>query len=331
MERSRSPFLPVVAVAIAFAASLARWLLQGAWNLYTDADKRLYVPDPDLGWRAAKKGVAWVGLEAVGVVAGVGVAIVVAGWVIRRRERKLARPWRLARLASWGLALATLALPIWAFALGRVPAGARLQLPLAGAVIPAGKIEAKLDAAAGLWVSVPHEGTRLVATIKAGGERFDARFPLEGTWRGDPGDLAQPMSADFIADATKVDTGIDLRSTHAREYLKTHEHRTLRFRMTRLVGAVQEAPDRVAWTAEGTVEIMGATVPATASGTLRTADEAARARLGVKAPAALVLAASFTLDIRQTPLAAEAGDFEESDIVVAANAVLVRHSQGDEI
>ncbi len=323
----RSLFAPLAVCAVALAASVARWLWQGGRVVYTDADRKVYLPDPDLGWRMAERGIAWLGADALGALAGVTAGILVAALIVRWRERKVGRAWRLGRGALWVGALATLAVPAWAFGRGGLPAGARTSLPEQGAVVATGEVGGRLAARPGRWTSVPHGGTRLTASIAAGGERFDARFPLEATIVFDPGDLRQPLIAEFVADATGIDTGVDMRSKHAREYLAADRFPALSFKLTRVLGARQDGPDQIAFSAEGAVSMMGAELPVAASGTLRLADDAARARLGVTAPEALVLQATLPLDVRATPMAKDAGDFDSSEIRVTASAVMVRHPQ----
>ena len=70
---ARSPYLLAIAPAVALAAGGVRWLLQGSGNLYTATTKRFYTPDPDLGWRVAKGGPLWLGLEVLAILAAVTV------------------------------------------------------------------------------------------------------------------------------------------------------------------------------------------------------------------------------------------------------------------
>src|SRR5689334_25407426 len=103
--------------------------MQGSRNVWTALDKTFYIPDPDLGWRVAKTHAIWLGLEACLAIAGVAAAVVVAGWIIRRREARLGRRATALRAASWFVAALPLAVPIVAFASGAAPAGAVDALP----------------------------------------------------------------------------------------------------------------------------------------------------------------------------------------------------------
>nr|MBA3817642.1 hypothetical protein [Deltaproteobacteria bacterium] len=87
----RSAFAPVVLPLAALIASLVRWWMQGSGNLYTAIEKRFYVADADLGWRISDEHPIWLGLEVGAVICAVALGLVVAGWLIRRREHKTRR------------------------------------------------------------------------------------------------------------------------------------------------------------------------------------------------------------------------------------------------
>src|SRR5690242_18942060 len=80
----RSPYLAAIPTAIAIALAALRWLIQGSGNVYTTLAKRFYVPDPDLGWRVSGEHPIWLGLEVIGVMAGIAAGLAGAAWVIRR-------------------------------------------------------------------------------------------------------------------------------------------------------------------------------------------------------------------------------------------------------
>src|SRR5262249_24772572 len=208
----RVALLPLVAIA----TGTVRWLIQGQANLYTMAHTRYYAPDPDLGWRVVADGPPRLGLDGLGAVAAYAAALVAAGAVVERW--RLPAAWRGALRAVLLVASALpLAVPAWAFARGWLPAGAQTSAPTGvvrdNAEAPASAVEGGLPGLpAGTWTVVPHAGTSVTATIDAGGEDFEARFGrVTGWWRGDPGDLRQPMAAELSVAAAEVDTGIELR------------------------------------------------------------------------------------------------------------------------
>jgi hypothetical protein len=325
-----SPFRALILPLLALAAGLARWLIQGSGNVYTDADKRFYVPDPDLGWRLRADGPTWLGLEALGVIAGVAVGVLAAAWLIRRLERRRTAPIRWMRIGLWAVAAMPLVIPAWAFASGGKPSGGVDRLPRGVVEAPASGIEGGLPGlAVGRYAVVAHEGSAITAKLSAGGEAFDARFAtgIEGWWRGDPGDLAQPMTAEVSVATSAVDTGVDLRSQHAREeYLRGAEFPRIAFALTRLIAAGPEAAGAgagVAFRGEGLVTLMGNPHVVALTGTLRAPDEAARARLGLADGAAvLLIKASFELRLHETALAKDAGDFDGDVIPIDVSLVL---------
>src|SRR5690606_24111627 len=114
---ARSPLWATIPAAVALAAAVTRWLVQGSGNVYTATTKRFYVPDPDLGWRVAAGGPFWIGLELIALLGAVAVAIAIGGLVVRRWERRRgAMTW--ARAGLWLVGAVTLAAPAWAFASG---------------------------------------------------------------------------------------------------------------------------------------------------------------------------------------------------------------------
>jgi hypothetical protein len=116
-----------------------------------------------------------------------------------------------------------------------------------------------------------------------------------------------------------------MRTSHAREILDVKAFPGLDFQLLRLTGARPD-PTGVAFSAEGRVTMMGQPVPITLSGTLRAPDQAARARLGLTEPAVLLVAATFPLDLRATPLATRAKDFDSPTLTLSVNLVLAKES-----
>ena len=315
----------------ALIASLVRWWMQGSSNVYTALDKRFYVPDPDLpiGWRISTEQPIWLGLEVCGIIAGLALGLAVGGWIIRRRERKTGRPAKLLRAAAWVAALIPFVVPIAAFTSGSRPVGGRDQLEAATAGPTTEGTTGSIAAQAGRYEVVAHEGTSITAQLKAGGEAFDARFArdITGTWQGDPRDLAKPMTAEVSVAAAAVDTGIGDRTKHAREgYLLADKHPRITFKLDKILATRQDGPDKIAFRAAGTLGFIGKTHAIEIAGTLREPDAAALGRLGVTGEV-LLAQGTFSIVIKETALAADAGDFDGDRIPILVSLVL-RHTGG---
>jgi polyisoprenoid-binding protein YceI len=326
---ARSPYLLAIAPAVALAAGGVRWLLQGSGNLYTATTKRFYTPDPDLGWRVAKGGPLWLGLEVLAILAAVTVGTLGVAWLLRRWERKRGTPVRWARLVVGVGAALPLALPAWAFSTGLGPAGGRESLPAgATAAAPTEGIEGKLAAPAGRYVVAAHDGSAITARISAGKETFDARFGrgLEGGWDGDPGDLTRPFTATVSVDASAVDTGVDMRSDHAREkYLAVAKHPRIGLTIDRLIAARQDGPALVAFRAAATLDFLGEKLPVEVTGNLKAADAAARTRLGFAAEDSVLLVnADLGITVKGSGLRGSAESFDADAIPITVSLVLIR-------
>ena len=326
----RSAFAPIVLPLAALIASLVRWWMQGSGNLYTAFHKRFYVPDPDVGWVESTQHPIWIGLEVCAVIAAIAVGLAIAGWIIRRRERKTGRRATVLRAAAWTVAALPLILPIAAFASGGAPAGGVSLRPETKAMpLATPGIAGMLPLPAGRYDVAPHASSAISARISAGGEAFDAVFAgdIKGSWQGNPRDLAQPMTAEVSVATASVDTGIGERSDHAREsYLQNGKYPRITFTLDKLTGARQDGPSQVAFTAQGTVGLIGKTHHVQVSGMLRQPDPAAQQRLGVTGDVLLV-AADFALVIHETALAPDAKDFDGDRIPVHVSLVL-RHTSG---
>ncbi len=318
----RLKFWPVLLPLAAAALAVARWWAQGSGNLYSDPAKRFYVPHEDLGWRLISDGPLWLGLDAVAAIIGVAGVVAVAIWLLRRLEQRRGRSFA-ARAVVWLVAAVPLAVPSVALFSGSRPSGGRDLLPQSELTVASG-IDARLPGVAGRYHLLDHPTVALVARISAGGETFEARFAsrIAGYFSGDPSDLEQPMSARFTASAGAVDTGIELRSRHAREYLQTETYPEVVLNLDRLEGAEQVSAAELAFEAHGTLGFMGGAQPVQMQGTLRYLDAAARARLGINVKHALLLKATFTLDLEQTPIKADLGDFDSALIPVQARLLL---------
>lgn len=323
---SMSPYWGLAASSAALAAALGRWFVQSTGNVYTAASKRFYVPDPDFGWRMHADGPLWLGLDAIGALAALTVALGLGAWLLRRRERARGTSWRGARVGLCALGIAPLALPIWAFASGVAPDGGREQPPASElGPRPDGIGGALAGMPAGRYVLVPGADSAVTARVTAGGEAFETRFigNLDASLSFDPGDLRAPVEAAVRVDAASVDTGVTMRSKHAREeYLYADEHPEIRLAISEILAARQGDDARaIAFWASGTLDLMGARLTVPVTGTIRALDEAARARLGISGPALLV-AADMAIDIEKTPLGKDAGDFDEDRIPIHASLVL---------
>ncbi|HEY0484392.1 MAG TPA: YceI family protein [Kofleriaceae bacterium] len=325
----RSPFAPVALPIVALVAALARWQIQGSHNLYTAIEKRFYVPDPDLGWQVSPRHPVWIGLEVCAVIAGIAAALVIAGWIIRRREARLGRRASVLRAATWIAGAVPLAVPILAFASGPGPSNGLDTLPAETIRGIESGIVGIIDAPAGRYEVVAHPGTSITAHLSAGHETFDAQFGggIRGAWQGDPHDLTRPLSGEVSVDAASVDTGIDLRSTHAREeYLLVAKYPRITVALDRVVAAGQAGPNAVAFRARGTLSLIGKTHPIEITGTMKKPDPAALARLHLTGDVLLVQG-DFAVVIKETALAGDAGDFDGDRIPVHVSLVM-RHTSG---
>jgi polyisoprenoid-binding protein YceI len=295
--------------------------MQGSGNLWTATSKRFFVPDPDLGWKPADAHPVWLGLEAIAILAAIALGFASVALFVRWRERTRGAPMRRLRVLGWVLAPLPLAVPILAFASGGRPAGGVDAVPAASASAVADGIHGALDAPAGSYVADARSA--ITAHVAAGGDTFDVRFPVTGRLIVNPHDLGGATAAAFAADAAAVDTGISLRSKHAREdYLDAAKFPKVGFDLVRVTGVRQDARDTVAFRADGVVHLIGRDQPVTVTGTLHAGDAAAAARLGVSGPPLLVQA-DFTLHVKDTALAEDAGDFDRDEIPVHVSLVLV--------
>lgn len=327
-----SPFAPVVLPLAALIAALVRWQLQGSHNLYTALHKRFFIPDPDLGWQISARHPVWLGLELCAVIAAVAVGLAVAGWWIARREARLGRRATGLRRAAWLVGVLPLAVPVAAFASGGAPAGGLDTLPASTIRGIESGIVGIIDAPAGRYEVVAHPGTAITAHLSAGHETFDARFgaaagSIRGGWQGDPHDLTRPIAGQVSVDTASVDTGIDLRSTHARdEYLQAGKFPQITVAVDRVLAASQAGVNSIGFRAHGTLGLIGKTHEVEITGTMKKPDAAALGRLGLTGEVLLVQA-DFAVTIKDTALAADAKDFDGDRIPIHVSLVL-RHTSG---
>lgn len=331
----RGPYWIALLPLASAALSLVRWLVQGSGNLYTAQAKRFFVPHPDLGWQAEQTTRVWLGLDAIGILGISTAGVLLAAYLIVRRERQRTRLQPVARTALMLGALTSFVIPVYAFMSGGRPPGARDELPvrIPLAQLPDG-VDGGLPVPAGTYyVNAKHSS--LVAKIIAGKEEFDAIFAsgVEGALQGDlskpaGAEGAAPLAGKFSVPVGAIDTGISLRSEHAREYLHAAEFPTISFTLGAITAARIEAPQSLQIRANGTLSLMGKDVPVVFTGVIKRLDEVAKARLGLAnaagkpTPAALMIEGGFTLKISQTGLAAKQSSFDRDDLPVAVTLVL---------
>ncbi len=325
-----SPRWTAVPALAALVAAGGRWVMQGSGNVYTATHKRFYVPDQDLGWRVASAGPVWIGLELIAALAAVVIGVAIAAYVVTRWERRRGRSGGL-RSALWIVAVLPLAAPAWAFASGFGPAGGREALPAgASAAAPSAGIEGGLDLPSGRYEVVAHAGTAVTATLEAGEERFEARFSrgISGAWTADPRDLTRPSQAEISVQASVVDTGITLRSQHARdEYLRVATFPRITLRLGPLIAARQDGPAQVAFRTVGSLDLLGETLTVEITGNLRALDAPARVRLGLPVAAAAVLIdADLAITVSGTALRADRDSFDSDRIPIHVALVLVHRA-----
>lgn len=326
----KSPFFPVGLSVAALLASLLRWFAQDSGNLYTALDKRFYIPDPSLGWRVSAAHPVWIGLDACALVAAFAIGLTIGGYVVRRRESRRRICSSFLRTGAWTLGAIAILVPLAAFASGSRPSGGLDAYPLDVAQpLARSTIAGELDAPAGRYEVVQHEGTSITARLSAGGEMFDARFAgdVKGFWRGNPHDLASPTTATISVAAASVDTGVRTRSKHARTgYLEADTYPRITVDVDRLLAAQPAGAEGVLFTTHGTLSLIGRTHSITITGTLKKADQAALERLHLTGTILLVRA-TFSIAIKETALASHAHSFD-ADVIPISVSLVLRHTGG---
>ena len=264
------------------------------------------------------------------VVAAFAIGLAIGGWVVRQRESRRRIRSTVLRTIAWTLGAVAFLVPLAAFASGSRPSDALDALPLAAAepLAPTG-IAGALDAPAGRYEVVSHEGTSITARLSAGGETFDARFAgdVEGSWRGNPRDLASPTTATISVAAASVDTGVRARSKHARTgYLEADTYPRITVDVDRLLAAQPAGAEGVRFTAHGTLSLVGRTHSIAIAGTLVRADQAALERLHLTGTI-LLARATFSIAIKETALASHATSFD-ADVIPISVSLVLRHAGG---
>jgi hypothetical protein len=297
------PAWPAIALAAAGVALAAtRWLWQGSFNVYTDAAKRFYAPDPVVQWRLIEAGPAWLGLDALGVVGILFGVVLGAAWWARRSAQ------RAVMVAAWLAAVLTWFPGAWAWRSGVPPEGSVESRPADVIEVPEG-IDGGLEGVpAGLYRGAPAADS-VVAVVDAGGERLDARFSIvEANVVGDPSDLRQPLRGTVVLDPRTIDTGVDGRSRHAQNYLEVEDHPTIRLDLSALRAAQAEPDGSATFVAAAELALMGETIPVEVRGRLR--------REGSGDLAAFTVDASFAVRLSETPLQTHATDFASDSIPI---------------
>lgn len=314
--------MAAVAPAVAAATAAVRWWMQGSGNVYSDAQHGYYMPDPDLGWRFVEDGPIWLGLDVIVGLVTLALLVAAMGWWLDRRRSAAIGP----KVGLWAVGLAALGVPVVAFASGSVPDDAREQRPESSVIAPTEGIRASLPGLpAGEYVVAADPAlSTVVATVSAGGEEFETRFAdVSGRFSGAPSELSQPFSVKVAADPRTVDTGVELRSKHAQEYLQVEAFDSMDLEFSALEGTTASVDGTVSFTTHASLTFVGDVVPVAVTGTLRVLDPDARARLTLEAPHAIAVHASFSLPVAATKLSAHQGDFSADSIPIRVELVLV--------
>lgn len=313
---------PLFAAVPGLAATLAaaRWWWQGTGNVWTKLDFQVYVQDADLGWRRTDASFAWLGLDVVFLLGALTLATALAFRLLGKWER----PWTpRAVFATKAVALAAMAVPLYAFASGSPPPGAAESRPLLTVAVSSGGIRASVDGLpAGRYAVVPSRQSAIVAKLVAGGEVFDARFAggLEGYWEATPADLTRPMAARVSVRAASIDTGIELRNEHALEELRPKEYPAIEFHLDS-VKSTERARDGVAFAASGSAVLGGRTHVVDITGTLQPVGDALAAKLELSEGVHVLLQATFSLNLKET-IVGNDGTFDVDDVPISATLVL---------
>jgi hypothetical protein len=295
---------------------LTAWGWQPGTPIYTDLDRIFYLPDPDLEWRLVEDGRFLMGADLIGLSA---LFFIIAGALSQSEDRSLGQ-----RIA-WACAVAASVPALAAFTVGRFPDDARVEPPDGrGLIIVPDEVQGGLEGLeAGAWVSA-EAGRGIVAMVPAGGETFETRFtlPQPASLTGNPSNLKQPLRMKAFASAASADTGVDGRSSSAREYLQAEKHPTIDFELIELTGA-KASGDELEFAATGELRLMGETHEMPITGTLKILDAAARQRLGVEAKAAFLVRTNFPLSIEATALKAEASSFDGDTIDIQVELIFI--------
>jgi len=347
LQRARGAGLSGVVLKVGLGAGALgavlwglRWVLQGSADgviVYSDIARSFWIPSPTLGWEETKERWVWLGLDGLGLVVGLLVGALTMHLLARRHAKAAAsgapglgqRAWlgkTLRGLAFAGAAVSLLApvLPVWAFVSGLPPESAKRLLPSNVAPVASAEVGAEVEvlvATAGAWTVADVPANLLVARITAGGETFDGKFTgASGTVELVPGELPR-SSATFQVKATSVDTGVELRNKHARDYLEADKFPELKLVVPKLARAEGRGARRE-FSTLGRLEMMGRVIDVELTGTIAVLDAAQRKELGVAAGEALLVSASFQLPISKTAL--DRRDYDTDALTLNGRFVLTK-------
>jgi polyisoprenoid-binding protein YceI len=300
----------------------ARWLIQGGDVIYTDVARAFWVADPLQGWVETADRWVWLGLEGLGAV--LGVVVGTTGMLVAAAKFKHTTAQKVATVASRlgaVVAMAAPILPAWAFVSGMPPAGAQRLLPLNTAPVAQGEprpeSKAGFAVVSGKWQVADSKANLLAARVTAGGETFDGKFgPISGEVELVAERLGE-SKATFSVPATSIDTGVELRNTHAQGYLDAENHKTISLVIPKLDSVTAGANEAArAFSTEGELTIMGKPLKLPVTGTLVLLTAAERTELGVTSNEAVLVSASFVLPVLKTPLDRKNFDVDELPLTV---------------
>lgn len=308
-----------------------RWLVQGGDTIYTDVARAFWVEGTRGVWIETAERWVWLGLEGLGAVVAIVVGTAAMLWLSGRVKKPvLAKATTALSRVGAVVAMLTPAMPAWAFISGLPPAGAERLMPLApppaaptatGSNPGAPAEVVPFDLPTGAWALADTRTNLLTARVSAGGETFDAKFgPLTGSV-----DLAADLvssKAGFTVPSTSVDTGIELRNSHAQGYLAADQHATIGLTIPRLakVGPGGD-PESRNFETEGELSFMGKTLTVKVTGSLTRLSKDEMTGLGVSSAQALLVNASLTLPVKSTAL--DPKNFDTDQIPLSARLVLV--------
>ena len=281
-----------------------------------------YLPDADLGWRRSKESHVWLGLDVLAICLTVAVGVVVVTYFVRKKG------FARVSLAMEVLAGLVLLIPLFALLGGAPPEGASEAQPVAEArSIESGIAGSLPNLPSGRYVIVEQRDAAVAAQLVAGGEHFEARFAggLKGFLQFDPSDLLQPVMAEIEVNAKSIETGIELRDTHALEELKPETYPTLRFKFEQLTSAQNEG-ETLLFEAVGSVFLGGRTHQVPIAGSVARISPALSEKLGVAFDAPhLLVKASLRLHLPDTIIGND-GTFDRNEVPVLITLIL-KHSE----
>lgn len=294
--------IPLLLGLTGLLAGILRFVMQGTSTVYTSFSRTFYVDDPALGWVSTDQAWVWVGLEVL-VISALVVGGTFVMMVLSRRDARWA-PWA-RKLAYVGAAVCLLTpiVPLYAFASGSPPDGARILLPDEPSAAVAGR--GKLQVAPGRWEVVAGAKHLVVASISAGQETFDGQFSdVSGHVT-----VAEDLLASTVAisvDAGSIKTGVELRDKHAAADFKPKEHPRVSVELKGLKTLSSDG----AFEALATITMAGQPVEVPVTGTLRLVEEQ------------LVVDGKMEVELSKTPLDVTA--FDKPTIGVTIRVILAR-------